>query len=605
MKITLDGKYKTREPKDTIEIIESFFKKKNCELRRYSYGESEIGTYFCKYALIFHDKAILEASGKGTTEEFAKASAYGEMYERFCATWPICHNAVNYQNLIRKNYMHFGYYVDPEEKEINLNETLATDLGKYALMDAIPSLDEKYIKKFLSMKFGDRVLATKYININPNSPNKDFYFNSVLATYLMGSTGLAAGNSLEEALIEGISEIYEREVHLRFLLEEQNRYYYLNNDILPDYIKQYIKKLKDKGFDTYIYDLSYNFSMPVCVVYIINKTTNRLFSHFGASPNITIAIERCLTELYQGIVSVTLDDQRKYLVTKEANSGDNIIATMSSGRYSSEPIIENMFLNSQQINHYNDLIFNAQDECDIQEVMNQIYRINKINNIELYYKDISLCGEVVAIHIISKEAVGNVTTPSIEEDKKTSEENEKIYYDACEISLDLINKLKQITKDNIPISSEELDKYIDKICSYIPTNSYADQNLFFQLLTKFIPQEYLNPFKCQDRGGNANEPLINFLLGDFQNITIDTGTDFGKNLLPWLFFYSYCIVNKKDLETCNKLLAKIGYPPIKVDLNNFKPIDYINEAIVKNFQKVYNSEQYNEFLNLFIKNEEN
>ena len=605
MKITLGGKYKTREPKDTISIIENFFKEKNCELRYYSGGKSEIGTYFCKYMLIFKDRSILEASGKGTTEEFAKASAFGEMYERFCATWPICHNAINYENLTEKNYEKTGYYIDPKERKLDIDEILQTDLGKYALMDMVPNLNREYLKKFLSVKFGDKLLTEKYVNINKDSEDKEFHFNGTLATFLMGSTGLAAGNSLEEALIEGISEIYEREVHLKFLLEEQNKYYYLNNDLLPDYIKEYVARLKEKGFDTRIYDLSYNFSLPVCVVYIINKTTNRIFSHFGASPNITIAMERCLTELYQGIISVTLDDQRKYLVTKEDNTSDNIIATMSSGRYSIEPIIDNLFLKSQQINYYNDLIFNAKNECDIQEVMNQIYKINKINNIELFYKDISLCKDVVAIHIISKNAIGNVTTPSIEQDKELSEANPKVFFNCCAVALDLMEKLKQIVKENVPITTEQLNTYLDKIASYIPIDSYENQQLFFSLITKFIPQEYINPFKCQDRGSNTNEPLINFLLGDFSNMTLDMGTDFGKNFIPWSFFYSYCIVNKKDLETCNKLLEMLGYEPLNIDLNNFKPIDYINEAIVKNFQKVYNSEEYNEFINMFIRNEKN
>jgi len=40
---------------------------------------------------------------------------------------------------------------------------------------------------------------------------------------------------------------------------------------------------------------------PVMAVVLINKTNNNIIVNFGASPVFDIALERCLTEIYQGI----------------------------------------------------------------------------------------------------------------------------------------------------------------------------------------------------------------------------------------------------------------------------------------------------------------
>jgi len=62
----------------------------------------------------------------------------------------------------------------------------------------------------------------------------------------MGTHGLAAGNSLNEALVQGLSEIYERKA-LDLLYAEQsldNQFYYIDFNCLPKYLQDIINNLK-------------------------------------------------------------------------------------------------------------------------------------------------------------------------------------------------------------------------------------------------------------------------------------------------------------------------------------------------------------------------
>ena len=49
-----------------------------------------------------------------------------------------------------------------------------------------------------------------------------------------GTTGLATGNTLEEALVQGCSELFERIAVERFFYEPQSEYYLIDQSILDN-----------------------------------------------------------------------------------------------------------------------------------------------------------------------------------------------------------------------------------------------------------------------------------------------------------------------------------------------------------------------------------
>jgi len=54
------------------------------------------------------------------------------------------------------------------------------------------------------------------------------------------------------------------------------------------------------------------YNLPVCAALLVNKTKLQYYYSFGAAPCFNICVERCLTELYQGIS----DEFHKTLNTK-------------------------------------------------------------------------------------------------------------------------------------------------------------------------------------------------------------------------------------------------------------------------------------------------
>jgi len=113
---------------------------------------------------------------------------------------------------------------------------------------------------------------------------------------------MAAGNTLEEALNQGISEIFERYVTFEFYQNKIDKYYILEkNDINNNIIKDLITNIETHNNKIYFIDFSYNYNLPVIGCICIDLNTNGIKCSFGSFPIFDIAIERCITELYQNV----------------------------------------------------------------------------------------------------------------------------------------------------------------------------------------------------------------------------------------------------------------------------------------------------------------
>ena len=115
------------------------------------------------------------------------------------------------------------------------------------------------------------------------------------------SNGMSAGNTLVEAQVQCLSEIFERAVK-REILEQEMTLPDVPQDVLAKYpnIVEGIKALKAQGFPVLVKDASMGGQFPVMCVTLMNPRTGGVFSSFGAHPSFEVAIERSLTELLQG-----------------------------------------------------------------------------------------------------------------------------------------------------------------------------------------------------------------------------------------------------------------------------------------------------------------
>jgi ribosomal protein S12 methylthiotransferase accessory factor len=127
------------------------------------------------------------------------------------------------------------------------------------------------------------------------------YFPTNLIDNLFLSNGMSAGNTLVEAQVQCLSEIFERAVK-REILEGEIAL----PDVPPEVLAKYpgilagIQGLEEQGFPVLVKDASLGGEFPVMCVTLMNPRTGGVFASFGAHPSLEVALERSLTELLQG-----------------------------------------------------------------------------------------------------------------------------------------------------------------------------------------------------------------------------------------------------------------------------------------------------------------
>ena len=133
------------------------------------------------------------------------------------------------------------------------------------------------------------------------SDGKTVYFPSNLIENLFVSNGMSAGNTLAEAQVQCLSEIFERAVK-REILEGEIALPDVPQEVLEKYpsILAGIRGLEEQGFPVLVKDASLGGVYPVMCVTLMNPRTGGVFASFGAHPSLEVALERSLTELLQG-----------------------------------------------------------------------------------------------------------------------------------------------------------------------------------------------------------------------------------------------------------------------------------------------------------------
>jgi ribosomal protein S12 methylthiotransferase accessory factor len=112
---------------------------------------------------------------------------------------------------------------------------------------------------------------------------------------------MSAGNTLHEAQVQCLSEIFERAVK-REILEQELALPDVPAEVLAKYphIVEGIQALEAQGFPVLVKDASLGGQFPVMCVTLMNPRTGGVFASFGAHPSFHVALERSLTELLQG-----------------------------------------------------------------------------------------------------------------------------------------------------------------------------------------------------------------------------------------------------------------------------------------------------------------
>lgn len=341
-------------------------------------------------------------NGKGATPEFALASAYAELMER------IQNDLLYTGDYDVAVWQHSGFYYAPDERHMNIKE-LAAEPNQWIdrLLEIIRQRDDQ-ATTFSAMlgsvtarlfDFADTDGAKyealkKWCFSRPSGCDHDFvtipflslktgelsYMPVSILRAIYGSNGTCAGNTQAEALLQGLSELFERHANIRIVNER------LTPPTIPQwYLSKYeglyslIRQIENMGnYRLLIKDCSLDGEFPVLAAVLINLDTRTYVVKFGAHPVFEIALERTLTEMFQGRdISTAAQACGMAKGFEDVGGPDNLhnILKVAAGQYPEQFFCENY---SYEFTPFTDLsgkTINELLEYVIGQLVNQGYEI--------------------------------------------------------------------------------------------------------------------------------------------------------------------------------------------------------------------------------------
>ncbi|HTD06228.1 OsmC domain/YcaO domain-containing protein [Undibacterium sp.] len=236
-------------------------------------------------------------NGKGATKESALASALGEYIERLNCNHFYAGTFWG-EDIANAAFVHYPNerWFKPGPKDALPAEIL----DEYCLQIYNPDgeLRGSHLVDTNSGNVQRGICSLPYVR---QSDGEVVYFPSNLIENLYVSNGMSAGNTLAEAQVQCLSEIFERAVK-REILEGEIALPDVPQEVLAKYpgIVAGIQGLEEQGFPVLVKDASLGGTYPVMCVTLMNPRTGGVFASFGAHPSLEVALERSLTELLQG-----------------------------------------------------------------------------------------------------------------------------------------------------------------------------------------------------------------------------------------------------------------------------------------------------------------
>lgn len=238
----------------------------------------------------------LFTNGKGVTKEAALASALGEFFERLNCNYFFADFYLGEQ-VANSNFVHY-----PQEKWFAIqNDEMPKGLLNETLWNFYDPERELTPSQLIDTNSGNSergICALPYVRV---SDNKTYYIPMNIVGNLYVSNGMAAGNTVTEARVQALSEIFERSIKNK-ILSEGISLPNIPTEVLNRYPKvvEAIQQLEAHGYPIICKDASLGGKYPVINVTLLNPSEGTVFASFGAHPKFEVALERTLTELLQG-----------------------------------------------------------------------------------------------------------------------------------------------------------------------------------------------------------------------------------------------------------------------------------------------------------------
>lgn len=242
------------------------------------------------------DCPLLFTNGKGASKKAALASALGEFFERLACNYFWADYYLGEQHS-QADFVHY-----PNEKWFAFS---AGEMPKNLLSPKLWTFynDEQGLtpEALIDINSSHASRGICALSYRRQRDNETIYFPVNIIGNLYVSNGMSAGNTVAEARVQALSEIFERAIKFRIISE---------GITLPDIPEQVLQRypsiqagileLEQAGYSLLIKDASLEGQYPVICVTLLNPHDQGCYASFGAHPSFEVALERALTELLQG-----------------------------------------------------------------------------------------------------------------------------------------------------------------------------------------------------------------------------------------------------------------------------------------------------------------
>lgn len=326
----IDAKFKDANPAATVKKIQGILQQAGIE---YFENWSDSGIENCYSLSVSCKGGVPSANGKGVSKEFAQASAYGEFIERLQGGLLF----YKYQSIGRDAAMDIHTFA-PDAKYMTVEELEENGEWMDYLIDTYryPGLSRKSIAKQCRMYAcadDGKILTLPFYSL---FEKKVVYLPIAFVDQIYGTNGCCAGNTKEEAWVHAFSEMMERHAALKVLTSGKAAPQ-ISEDVLAQFstVSNILKEIRRNGaFNIDIFDFSIGNGFPVISTRIIDRKKHNYRVNVAADPVLEIAIQRTLTEFFQGrnINNIHSHHGGRILgKASEARKTENIVNQLETG----------------------------------------------------------------------------------------------------------------------------------------------------------------------------------------------------------------------------------------------------------------------------------
>ncbi|AIR86814.1 30S ribosomal protein S12 methylthiotransferase accessory factor YcaO [Pantoea rwandensis] len=243
------------------------------------------------------DCPLCFTNGKGASKKAALASALGEYFERLSTNYFFADFWLG-QSIANGDFVHY-----PNEKWFPLtdDDSLPAGILDARLQKFYDPEDSLSASDLIDLQSGNVDRGICGLPFTRQSDQQTVYIPMNIIGNLYVSNGMSAGNTANEARVQGLSEVFERHIKNRIIAESISL-----PEIPAEVMQRYpgvieaIERLEAEGFPIFSYDASLGGKYPVICLVLFNPANGTCFASFGAHPDFGVALERTVTELLQG-----------------------------------------------------------------------------------------------------------------------------------------------------------------------------------------------------------------------------------------------------------------------------------------------------------------